>query len=238
MTEVPPHPPATPTPAATVVLMRDGVADGVETFLMRRPAGSRFAPDAYVFPGGVVDDADDDPYLGANLGGDDVQGAELACPVAYYVAAVRELFEETGILLGRHGDARPLSDHDIAALGEARRALVGGGGFAAVLRGHDLVVAPEGLVYAAHFVSPVDYPRRFDVRFFLARCPEGQTATIHAAEAVAGGWYRPADVLERHQQGTLKLMPPTRVVCARLTGAGDVEGAMHDLGTEPIEPPG
>ena len=140
--------------------------------MLRRPGRSSFAAGAFVFPGGALDAAD---------------GSGEA---AYAVAGVREVLEEVGILIG--GGADGVSDGDLAArIGAARSKLLAGGDLVETLTEHDLVIAPERLVYIGHFITPPREGRRYDTRFFALAAPGGQEVRVHAAEAVEGGWHRP-----------------------------------------------
>ena len=199
---------------------------------MRRPASSSFAPDALVFPGGGVDPADAEVDLvGADPAFDladraatmglDSEAGRRACG-AFHVAAVRELWEETGVLLGRPRDG--VEARQVTAVG--RRELLGGDAVPAVLARHGLRLDLSRLVYAAQFVTPPAYPKRFDVRFFVAALPPGQSATIHSQEAVEGGWHEPTHVLDSDRRGQVKLMPPTRLMCQQLDGCATVADAL------------
>ena len=248
MSDAGPRSPVMAKPAATVVLLREGRLEGVEAYFMRRPAASSFAPDAYVFPGGAVEPEDGDDGLlaglvdfdvderAARMGFDAGDDGRRQC-LAYHVAAVRELFEETGLFLGTQRDATALGGDHATVVAAARGELVSGGSLRQIIERSGLRLGLGQLVYAAHFVSPLDYPKRFDVRFFVARCPGDQVAAVHAPEAVEGGWHPPEAILSRHAQGELKLMPPTRVMCARIATANDIEEVIDDLATSPVEPP-
>lgn len=216
-------------------------------FVLRRPRRSSFAADAYVFCGGAVDDADGDEALVERAPGFSVEGmaermrldtdaASRRRCLAFCVAAVRETFEESGILLGGRGDGTPLGRADASRLAEARAALVAGTPFSRVLRGYDLVIAPEQLTYIAHFITPVSEPRRYDTRFFVAAAPFGQAAAVHAGEATDGAWCDPARLLADHGDDLLRLMPPTRIVCAELARHASVAEVVADLGTRPVGP--
>jgi 8-oxo-dGTP pyrophosphatase MutT (NUDIX family) len=199
-------------PASTVALLRD-VDGGVEVCMLRRPGRSSFAAGAFVFPGGALDAAD---------------GSGEA---AYAVAGVREVLEEVGILIG--GGADGVSDGDLAArIGAARSKLLAGGDLAETLTEHDLVIAPERLVYIGHFITPPREGRRYDTRFFALAAPGGQEVCVHAAEAVEGGWHRPEQMLGLELPA---IMPPTRVMCHEFARLGSVDAILRTLGAHPIE---
>lgn len=181
--------------------------------MLRRPGRSSFAAGAFVFPGGALDAAD---------GSGDA---------AYAVAGVREVLEEVGILIGGGPDGA--GDGDLAArIGAARSKLLAGGDLAEALTEHDLVMAPERLVYIGHFITPPREGRRYDTRFFALAAPDDQEVQVHAAEAVEGGWHRPEKMLDLESPA---IMPPTRVMCHQFTRLGSVDAILRTLGAHPIE---
>lgn len=182
--------------AATVLLLRD-VAGGLEVFMVRRNTVVDFMAGAHVFPGGKVDAADAAPELIARLRGE----RHSSTAPELYVAAIRETFEEAGVLLAAV-DAT-------ADLEEARTALAAGTPFVAVLGrlGADLEVAR--IVPWTRWVTPATSPKRFDATFFLAAAPRGQTARHDEGETTESAWLAPAEALERAQRGALLLAPAT-----------------------------
>ena len=230
--------------AATVLVLRDD-PDGLQVYFLRRPARSSFAASAYVFPGGRVDDEDADPSLLAlapsfdpaahaarmRLAGDDLDVQRCA---AAHIGAVREVFEETGILLGTRADGGALTEDDAPALAEARREALDGVPFAAVLQRHGLRMSPERLVYVAHFITPEGEPRRYDTRFFAVEAPLEQEAAHHAAEATESGWYTAAQALEMAGETFMLMLPPTRIMCNEIARHGTVREALDDLGSRPV----
>lgn len=197
-----------PRPAATVVLLRPGPA-GPEVLLTHRPTTMAFAADMHVFPGGRVDAGDADPRLAARstttpadaaraLGGDLPPAAALAA----HVAAIREAFEEVGVLL---------ADHDPAAdLDEARRQLLAApDAFADIADRLDLRLWTDRLVPLSRWVTPPGLGRRFDTRFFAAPMPPGIEPTLVGDEVVAHGWQRPIDALESMAAGRIGMWLPT-----------------------------
>ncbi|MEJ2502140.1 MAG: NUDIX domain-containing protein [Gemmatimonadota bacterium] len=203
----PPSEPVEPRPAATTVLLRDG-ARGLEVLLMRRHRQSGFVPGAWVFPGGRVDDADADPALIDRVRG---LAAELRPPAPFWAAALRELFEETGVLLARDGHGRwapdaasdPELDRCRADLLEDRT------GLHTVLATLDLTADIGPVVHVAHWVTPVVEARRYDTHFFAAALPEGRSATPDPREMTRAAWLRPAEALERFERGELPMVFPT-----------------------------
>ncbi len=221
----PPHPPA--NPAATVVLLRDTRA-GPESFLLRRNRSSGFVPGAYVFPGGRVDPGDADPALVAHA---------LALPAepdaGYWLAAVRETFEETGVLLAEFAGGRP----DAAALVHWRDALLEdratlADALAALGARADLT----GVVHFAHWITPLAEPRRFDTRFFAAACPAGTEAAPDAREMSAALWIRPGEALDRFRAGQLPMVFPTVHTLETLAAYDSVEHALAELRSRTVRP--
>jgi 8-oxo-dGTP pyrophosphatase MutT (NUDIX family) len=196
---------ATPKPAATAVLVRDGES-APEILLLKRHRASGFVPGAYVFPGGRVDDEDSDPAL-LELTGPVPRGADAA----YWLAAVREMFEETGVLLARTSAGAACRDASAdAALAHWRAALLSGGaGLLDVLRAESLRPDITRMVYCSHWITPVAEPRRYDTRFFLAELPAGCSATIDEREMSDAVWATAGDALARFGRGELPMVFPT-----------------------------
>ena len=199
--------------AATVMLVRDR-ADGVEVFMLRRSAELDFVAGAYVFPGGAVDDADRHSRFEAVCDGlsDPEASAVLGIPsggLAFWVAAVRECFEEAGVLLARHsgGDvvsfADPVTEKRFTAYREAETRLV------ELCRVEALLLTTDRIHYHSHWITPVGPPRRYDTRFFIAAAPPAQEPLHDGRETVASIWVRPSDALARHEAGELQLILPT-----------------------------
>src|SRR5262245_31315466 len=184
-------------PAATVLLVRDGEPSGVEVFVLRRTASAAFAAGMYVFPGGRVDHVDGAAELEPYCDGldDATASARLGLEhggLAYWVAAVRECFEEAGVLLARRRDGGPL------VVDEADRKAVHAGELSMeeLCRRDDLVLDLTGIRYIAHWVTPVgETARRFDTRFFLAAAPEEQEGVHDDAELVHSMWVRPGEAV-------------------------------------------
>lgn len=218
---VPPSPaPAAPdpVPSATVLVARDGPG-GIQVLAVVRGQGVGFAPGALAFPGGVVDPGD--WPLALALGQEDGLGA-------YRLAAVRELFEETGLLLAAGGDGL-----DGEGLALCREALLRGEvDFAGLLA--DLGVRPalHSLVHVAHWITPRSFPRRFTTHFFLAPAPPGQEPRHEAGELTAAFWMDPGEALHWHHSGRHRLMLPTLHSCGRLARFASVAEAMAGMGFE------
>jgi 8-oxo-dGTP pyrophosphatase MutT (NUDIX family) len=231
--------PPQPRQAATVLLVRDG-SGAPEVLLLRRHGRSGFAADAWVFPGGVVDAADrdlsmvdrlDGPAPGewaARLGVDDPAEA-----LGYVAAALREAFEETGILLAREASGDPAhADH---ALEVARRALLSGViGLREVVVGQDLHLAGDGLIYVAHWITPEPEPRRYDTRFFLARAEADALCVPHEGEMTDHVWITAADAVRHFEEGGLRLLPPTIHTLRRLAAFASVDAMFAGLADAPV----
>ncbi|MCP3853437.1 MAG: NUDIX domain-containing protein [Actinomycetia bacterium] len=203
--------------AATVMLVRDSTA-GPEVFMLQRHLNSDFVGGAYVFPGGGVDAEDRDDDLEPVCQGrtDAETSAELGIEsggLAYWVAAVRECFEEAGVLLAydAHGQVVDFSDADIDARFQTHRAGVDSRErrLVEVCEEESLVLATDDIHYWSHWITPVGPPRRFDTRFFIAPAPAAQVAAHDDRETVDNLWVRPADALERHRRGELEMILPT-----------------------------
>jgi 8-oxo-dGTP pyrophosphatase MutT (NUDIX family) len=214
--------PHAPRDSATVILLRDRPGGPYELFLMRRHRDQTFMGGASVFPGGRLDDADKAPALAACTGGLSaadarrlLQEPDLPEPTAFglFLAAIRETFEEAGVLLARDASGRlvDLTDPERATrlaayrleLHEARLTL-------SELAGRERIrYAPDLLIPYSHWITPAIEPRRFDTRFFLARLPEGQAAIHDRMELTESHWMTPALALAEHGAGRIVLMPPT-----------------------------
>lgn len=223
----PPANPATPRPAATIVLLRDG-AGGPEALLMRRHRSSGFVPGAWVFPGGRVDAADSGPALFERIRG--VSGRQEP-EGAFWTAALRELFEETGVLLAQDaqgawaGDAgtdRRLARFRSGLMDETTSLLE-------LLEELDLTLVADDVVHIAHWVTPVVEARRYDTHFFAAALPEGRTVAADPREMTEAAWLSPAEALARFERGELPMVFPTVKTLDALRGYDSVEHALTSL---------
>jgi 8-oxo-dGTP pyrophosphatase MutT (NUDIX family) len=230
--------------AATVAVLRDGPA-GRETFLLRRRATMSFGAGTYVFPGGSVQDSDFEPvpWLGP---GPRTWARRLSCPEdlarALVVAAVREVFEETGLLLaGTHAmiAAVETGDGETGGLADDRRSVEAHEiTFGAFLRARGLWLRADLLNAWAHWITPRFQPRRFDTRFFVAMLPPGQSAGVLTTESDHGGWVTIERALAEVRGGTMEMMRPTRHTLRQLRAIGDrpVAEAAVDRVITAIEP--
>ena len=206
------------SPAATVMLVRDG-AGGLEVFMLRRALGASFAGGVYVFPGGRVDAGDHAAELEAIC--DDLDDAQASAQLgidrgglAYWVAAIRECFEEAGVLLARPVDSDDAIRFDDPATEQrfdaARRAVHSGDRSLVELCAGEGLRLLTGLVqYVAHWITPIGEPKRFDTRFFLALAPAAQEPLHDDSETIASLWVTPREALSRGAAGELQLYPPT-----------------------------
>lgn len=212
---------AAPRAAATVLVVRDG-PEGLEVLLLRRAEKGDHNSGAWVFPGGLVD-ADDRAVRQACTGLDDAQAsARLGLPeggLDHFVAAVRECFEEAGVLLAldRQGAPARLDGPEGQALLALRGPLHRGEcSFASMCREHGLTLPMDRLHYVAHWLTPRGRPKRFDTRFFLAVLPPDQETAHDAVETTDHVWLRPAQALSPANQR--RLMTPTRAMLEMLAG--------------------
>lgn len=196
-------------PAATVMLLRDHPDEGVQVFMLQRTFNAAFARGMYVFPGGRVDDADASQDLESVCDGlgDDAASAILGVRsggLAYWVAAIRECFEEAGVLLA-DGPAPPVHEH------ADQRAKVHAGELSMVelCRRRGATLLPGSMHYVSHWITPVGESRRFDTRFFLAPAPQDQVPVHDDSETVDSLWISPAEALRRHGRRELAMIPPT-----------------------------
>ena len=204
--------PVTPRPAATVLLVDASVAPW-RLLMMRRPGGADFAPGAYVFPGGSVHPED------VELGDE------------HRAAAVRELFEEMGLLLARRRDRRFARDRECAGL---RELLAGGASWVVALRSLELTLALDRLAFLARWITPEVVRRRFDTRFYVARRPPGQTVVPQPGEVADWLWTSPEEALA---PGGPTLVHATRRILESVAGEPDAARLIARLRRRPETPP-
>lgn len=208
-------------PAATVLLVRDGSAANagqLEVCMLRRNLRSEFVSGAYVFPGGGVDPADGDVGVEELCQGwtDASASARLGVPrggLAFWVAAVRESFEEAGLLLAARSDGSPVAFDDAAVAERFSRYRhevdTGKLTMAELCKAESLRLDLGHMEYFGHWVTPAGAPRRYDTRFFLAPAPPGQRAVHDDHEVIASQWITPAEALAAQQAGERVMLPPT-----------------------------
>ena len=225
-------PAATPRPSSTVILLREE-RDGPGPFsvLMLERHGSIAFPGAHVFPGGIVDAGDADAP-GARLPAPqhwaaDGEGDRPPDALRYWVAAVRELFEEVGILLAARDDrlvAGPLPD-DLTAL---RARVLAGESLAHLLQDAGLRLATDALAYFARWITPAANPKRWDTRFLVGRTPPGQDPVVDGTETVSCRWFTPRAALDAYLAGSITLIPPTVRTLDDLARFTSVDAVLED----------
>jgi 8-oxo-dGTP pyrophosphatase MutT (NUDIX family) len=218
--------PVEPRPASTVVLLRDG-EHGIAVYLLRRHSRMAFAAGMYAFPGGAVDPRDYDAEI-AWSGPAVAEWAErMQCPEpearALVCAALRETFEESGVLLAGEGTGMLIADTRGEDWEADRAALVARSlSFSALVARRGLVLRTDLLSYWAHWVTPEFEPRRYDTRFFVARMPAGQRTRDVSGEADRAHWMSAAEAARGAADGTMEMLPPTSVTLAEIAAYGTV----------------
>ena len=205
----PARPPVFARPAATVLLLRD-TADGLQVLMTRRSATASFVPGAFVFPGGNVDALDATSHALARR-----RATQSDLHVTQAIAAIRESFEELGVLLARRADGSQADASDIAQLDRSAP-------FAPQCATLGLRLMADEVFVLAHWVTDRDMAKRFDVPFLVARMPDGQTPEADGSEQFEPVWVSPADALARHQAGSFFMIFPTIRTLERLLGFADV----------------
>lgn len=225
----PPPPPA--EPAATLILLRP-VAAHTEVLMQVRHSDIAFAGGALVFPGGKLEPQDSDPALEACIDDTGVEGNLRTAKVA----AIRETFEECGLMLARARGSGELVDASlVASLNEDRQRLNRGEQhFIDLLRRESLTLACDTLVHFAHWVTPEFMPRRFDTHFFLAQAPEAQEEVHDGTESVESVWIRPDEAIRAAARGRYKMLFPTRSILHRLAAERAPVDHLQIAGDTPV----
>ena len=232
-----------PSDSATVIVARDG-ANGIELFMLERHIRSDFVGGAYVFPGGKVDPSDCDQTLEDFIDGP--PAAEAAALVearpdvalGFHLCAIRETFEEAGVLLARDarsGNVVRLDGDDRERFVDARRALnERTTTLLDVARSLQIRYALDLMYYFSRWITPVGLHRRYDARFFLAALPDGQTPVHDALETTSSLWVRPEDALARARAGELMVIFPTRKTLEEMARFGTVGDAIASTARKDI----
>ena len=233
------EPPAPTRDASTIALIRDG-SGGLEVYLLRRVASMAFAPRMHVFPGGRVDPADAAAHTGwfgaAPEEWADALSADAALARGLVCAAVRETFEESGVLLAGAGAAEvadvsgPEWEADRLALIERRESLSG------LLTRRGLALRADLLRPWAHWITPEIEPRRYDTRFFVAGLPAAQATRDVGGESDATMWLTPGTAIELHEAGELDMLPPTISTLRELASFATVEDVLAAADARDIAP--
>jgi recombination protein RecT len=199
------------------MLVRERPGEGLSVYMTRRSKHSRFVPDAYVFPGGTVDPGDRRLESVARL-----YGAPQGCDPALAVAALRELLEEAGVLIGC-GAAGRQARPSAGLCAQLRRELAAGIDFAGLLARHELFLDARELAYYSNWITPPSEPLRFDVHFFVGRAPRDQEPAADALEVHDGRWFAPGEALARADRAELTIVFPTRKHLERLASFASVD---------------
>ena len=241
--------------AATVLLLRE-VDDELEVLMMRRGAGLAFMAGMWVFPGGRVDASDACGAIRTRISPDapgawhgrlhTPQGEPLAeeAALALYVAACRETFEESGVLLARDRTGAVCSGERMARLQERREIVASdAGAFVGLLEAEDLYLDLAPLVYWSHWITPSLEPKRFDTRFFAIAVPPDQAASADRSELTEHAWVRPARVQEALERHEIRVVPPTLLTLEDLAESHARHGSLaamleaeRDRATPPVMP--
>jgi 8-oxo-dGTP pyrophosphatase MutT (NUDIX family) len=242
--------PVTPEDAATVILLRESKGEGgsgFEVLMVLRHARSQFVPDAYVFPGGRLDESDCSPVWWELCRGitpavarellEKSPSPERA--MGAWVAGIRETFEEAGILLAVRRDGRPLDPHSRAEndrycryrreLIENRRT------FLDMVKEESLLLAADELHYFSHWITPELLPMRYDVRFFVTRAPLDQNAVHDGVEVTEHVWRTPQAILSDFRIGRFNMVLPTLVTIETLTRFHTVDEVINSTNNKKIE---
>ena len=234
--------PVTPAPAATLVLLRDRPAGGVEVLLIQRHRASKFAAGDHVFPGGKIESADVPDDADRWCAGPAVEDAARALGLPHatraalgcWIGAIREAFEEVGVLLAvdEAGGPPRVAPERLAAYRRAchqdHRA------FWDVLRAERLTLATDRLTYFAHWITPEENPIRFDTRFFAAPMPERQDPVADHHEITSVRWLSPRGAFDAQTRGEISLRRPTIANLQLFDGAASVAEALARLAGRPI----
>ena len=235
--------------AATVILVRPGMDDSWEIFLARRHRQQSFMAGAFVFPGGQLEASDADPEFSRLIWAPDdfnpqqaLQDPGLTVEKArgFFIAAMRETFEEAGIMLAGDAGGNFITleqEEDIARFSRYRRELNDNQiSFAEILRREKILLFPAALIAYSHWITPESSAKRFDTLFFLARLPGGQKPIIDDTELTETLWVSPQDALRRQSLGEIVLMPPTLKTIIELSGYTSIDELFAAAKRCPIHP--
>jgi 8-oxo-dGTP pyrophosphatase MutT (NUDIX family) len=243
-----PSEPVVPLPAATLVLLRDRPTGGAEVLLIQRHPGSKFAGGDFVFPGGKIEIDDmpgDASAWCAGLAPDEATRTlgNAASPreaLGFWVGAIREAFEEVGVLLayGPGGTFVDVTRHGERLGAYRRECLRDGSAFWLMLRQERLTLATDRLVYFAHWITPEENPIRFDTRFFVAEAPPAQEASADEQEIVGVRWLTVAEAFDSLHRREISLRLPTIKNLKLLQGASAAEvlGGLNGRAVPTIRP--
>ena len=236
--------PPEPAPAATVVLMREAEGGPFEVFLVKRHGKSKFMANAYVYPGGKLDEADSSDALSYHCRGYLPQalaerlGVDESEALGLHVAALRELFEEAGALYATesNGDEIDFDDESEQERYETYREMLQEGevDFERIVEWEDLCLRVDALTYFAHWITPDIEPRRYDTRFFLARSPGSQELVHCDRETTDSVWMTPAAAIEAYDGEAFQLAPPTLHTLIQLATFDTIDEVVAHFSEAPI----
>jgi len=211
---------AIPRPAATLILLREGL----EVLMLQRAQSAAFLGGAYVFPGGSLDPQDDssDRVIGLTEAQANERLNVSSGGIAYYVAAIRECFEEAGVLLARDANGALISAERAESVMHWRKKP-----FREMLEAEDLYIPAGELAYYGHWITAPGRSRRFEARFFVALAPEGQRGSHDAAETVHDAWITPREALERAARNEIELVNATQASLRDLSRFADPRAALE-----------
>ncbi len=208
--------------AASLMLVRNS-SHGLEVFMLKRPGRGAF-PDLHVFPGGKVDQGDEG-FDGLCDSLNDTAASKILSVASnglrYWVAAVRECFEECGVLLAKHQDGKHsvAINRDIETLEKTRNSIAKDElNFKEFLSANGLVVSTSMVHYFSHWITPAFAPARFNARFFVTEMPQDQQVVEHESEVVSGEWIRPKQALRQFAKGKWQMIVPTLTSLRMLSG--------------------
>tara|TARA_B100000965_G_scaffold234259_1_gene196203 strand:+ start:2765 stop:3613 length:849 start_codon:yes stop_codon:yes gene_type:complete len=228
--------PTVPQPAATVLLVRDSKEEGIEVFLVERASKANFGG-AFVFPGGKVDPEDGlERMEKITTGSSDNELSEILGEekggLAYWIACIRECFEEAGILIAYRDDGSPFdpsNSEEIDRFVEYRNKLNAGESvLESMCDEEQLTLATDRLAYLAHWITPKIEKRRYTTRFFIAISPSGQEGLHDGSESVNSLWIKPEEALQRQKEGKLLMIMPTIKNLESICGYSNAEELLKD----------
>jgi len=230
--------PVIPRPSAAVVLLRERPEGGIAVFMVRRHVRSEFVPDAYVFPGGSVKETDVATERAPGLCAPDGPSGDDATRLGagFRAAALRECFEEAGVLLARrNGTILTIGTSEVERFARYRDGLNSG---TLTLRelavSEGLTLATDELLHWSHWVTPAAWPRRFDTHFFLAAMPHEQEAAHEGLEVTASAWVTPEEALADYARGDFPLVFATERQLRALTNLPSVAAAHAHFSSKPV----
>lgn len=214
--------PATPLHASTLLLLRDRANGGWEVLMTRRSERASFAPGMYVFPGGGIEEQDGQAH-GHSMCRADMSSATLT----EAIAALRESWEEMGVLLATCADGRAATQADVDAMVRTLPLWP-------QLESRGLQLDVREVWQLAHWTADRNLPKRFAVPFFVARMPEGQTPVADESEQFEPVWVNPQEALERHRAGNMPMIFPTLRTLERLAGYPSAQALLDAIKLKPL----